>query len=337
MPISLGELARQFDWKLLGDADVQVASVASLRNAGPEALSFLSGAAFKKQLSATSAAAVILREADAGDCPTASLVHNNPYACYARIAAFLHPSPAIQPGIHASANIAPSATISPSAQIAAHVHIGDRSTVGDSTYIGPGCVIGPDCVIGDNGRMLANVTLVHKVAIGNRFIIHSGVVIGSDGFGNAMTPDGWVKVPQLGGVRIGDDVEIGANTAIDLGALDDTVIEDGVRIDNLVHVAHNVRIGAHTAIAAQCGFSGSVVVGKRCMFGGQGGVAGHVTICDDVIVNGQGMVTKDITQSGTYSSGFPSAPVKEWNRMVARFRRLDKLIERVSDLEKRKS
>ena len=337
MPISLGELARQFDCKLLGDADTQVASVASLRSAGPDALSFLSGAAFKSQLFATRAAAVILRAADADDCPTASLVHNNPYACYARIAAFLYPPPALEPGVHASAHVAASATISPSAQIAASVSVGERSTVGDNTYIGPGCVIGPDCVVGGNGRMLPNVTLVRKVTLGDRFILHSGVVVGSDGFGNAMTPEGWVKVPQLGGVRIGDDVEIGANSAIDLGALDDTVIEDGVRIDNLVHVAHNVRIGAHTAIAGQCGFSGSVVIGKRCMFGGQGGVAGHVTICDDVIVNGRGMVTKDIRQPGIYGSGFPAEPVKDWNRMVARFRRLEKLTERVSRLEKGES
>jgi UDP-3-O-[3-hydroxymyristoyl] glucosamine N-acyltransferase len=337
MPISLGELARRFDCELLGDAQAKVVSVASLRNAGPDSLSFLSGDAFKPQLATTRAVAVILRAADAADCPTASLVHDNPYACYARVAAFLHPTAAVVPGIHPTADIAPSASVSPSAQISAHVSIGERSSVGDNTYIAPGCVIGADCVIGDHGRMLANVTVVHRVTIGRRFILHPGVVVGSDGFGNAMTREGWVKVPQLGGVRIGDDVEIGANSAIDLGALDDTVIEDGVRIDNLVHVAHNVRIGAHTAIAGQCGFSGSVVIGKRCMFGGQGGVAGHVTICDDVIINGQGMVTKNITQPGVYGSGFPSEPVREWNRKVARFRRLENLVERVSKLEKGES
>jgi UDP-3-O-[3-hydroxymyristoyl] glucosamine N-acyltransferase len=337
MPISLGELARQFDCELLGDADVQIAAVAALHNAGPDSLSFLSGAAFKPQLAKTGAAAVILRAADATDCPTASLVNNNPYACYARIAAALHPPPAVEPGVHPSAVIASTAKVAASAQIAANVYVGDRCTIGANTLIGPGCVIGADCSVGSHGRMLASVTLMRNVTVGDRFVFHPGVVIGSDGFGNAMTPEGWVKVPQLGGVRIGNDVEIGANTAIDLGALEDTVIDDGVRIDNLVHIAHNVKIGAHTAIAGQCGFSGSVVVGKRCMFGGQCGTAGHVTICDDVIVNGQGMVTKDITEPGVYGTGFPSEPAREWNRKVARFRRLDKLIERVSKLEQGES
>jgi len=337
MPVSLRELARQFDCKLLGDGDVQIASVASLANAGSDSLSFLSADAFKPQLAATRAAAVILRAADAKDCPTASLVHDNPYACYARVASFLYPPPAIKPGVHPSADIAGSARVSPSAQISARVSVGDRSTIGDNTYIGAGCVIGTDCTIGDNCRVLANVTIVRKVTIGSRVILHPGTVIGSDGFGNAHTAEGWVKVPQLGGVLIGNDVEIGANTAIDLGALEDTVIDDGVRIDNLVHIAHNVRIGAHTAIAGMTGFSGSAVVGKRCMFAGQSGVAGHVTICDDVILYGKGLITKDISQPGAYSSSFPSEPVNDWNRMVARFRRLGNLIERVSKLEKRGS
>ncbi len=337
MPVSLGELARQFDCKLLGDADVQIASVASLGNAASDSLSFLSGAAFKTQLATTRAAAVILRASDAKDCPTASLVHDNPYACYARVAGFLYPPPAVEPGIHPTAVVSPSARISPSAEISAHVFVGDRSTIGDHTFIGPGSVVGPDCVIGDNCRLLANINIVRKVTIGSRVILHPGAVIGSDGFGNAMTAEGWVKVPQLGGVLIGNDVEIGANTAIDLGALENTVIDDGVRIDNLVHIAHNVRIGAHTAIAGQCGFSGSATVGKRCMFAGQSGVAGHLTICDDVILNGRGLITKSIDEPGIYSCAFPSEPVNEWNRMVARFRRLGNLIERVSKLEKRES
>ncbi len=337
MATSLGELASRFGCDLQGDADVQIASVASLSNAGAGSLSFLSGSAFKKQLASTKAAAVILRAADADDCPTACLINDNPYACYARIAAALHPPPAVEPGVNSLAYVAPTAIVAASAQVAAHASIGDRATIGENTYVGPGCVIGADCVIGGNGKLLANVTVVRNVIIGERIIVHPGVVLGSDGFGNAMTPEGWVKVPQLGGVHIGDDVEIGANSAIDLGALEDTVIEDGVRIDNLVHIAHTVKIGAHTAIAGQCGFSGSVVVGKRCMFGGQAATAGHVTICDDVIVHGQGRVTKDITEPGVYGSGFPSEPAKEWNKKAARFRRLSNLIKRVDDLEKDKS
>jgi UDP-3-O-[3-hydroxymyristoyl] glucosamine N-acyltransferase len=334
MAVSLGELASKFGCELRGDADTQIHRVASLQTATPDSLGFLSSDAFKRQLETTEAAAVVLRAAAADDCPTACLINDNPYACYARIASFLNPPAAVKPGVHASADVSPTASVAASAQIAAHVSIGDRSTVGEKSYIGPGCVIGPDCEIGANGRMLANVTVVRDATLGERFLVHPGSVIGSDGFGNAMTPEGWVKVPQLGGIRIGDDVEIGANCTFDLGALGDTVIENGVRIDNLVHIAHNVRIGEHTAIAGQCGISGSVVVGKRCMFGGQSAIAGHIEICDDVIVFGKGMITKSITEPGTYGTGIPALPVKEWGRMVARVRRLGSLIERVSKLEK---
>ena len=337
MAVSLGELASQFGCELRGDANTEIHQVASLRTATSESLGFLSSSAFKQQLAETQAAAVVLRATDADDCPTACLINDNPYACYARIAAFLNPPPAVEPGVHLSADVAPTAKVAASAQIAANVSIGDRSTIGDNTYVGPGCVIGADCQIGADGRMLANVTVVRNATVGKRFLFHPGSVIGSDGFGNAMTPEGWVKVPQLGGIRIGDDVEVGANCTFDLGALGDTVIENGVRIDNLVHIAHNVRIGEHTAIAGQCGFSGSLVIGKRCMFGGQSAVAGHIEICDDVIVFGKGMITKSITEPGTYGTGIPALPVKEWGRMVARVRRLGNLIERVSKLEKGKS
>lgn len=337
MTVSLGELASQFGCELRGDANTEIHQVASLQTAGPDSLGFLSNSSFKQQLAETNAAAVVLRAADADDCPSACLIHENPYACFARIAAFLNPPPAVKAGVHSSAVVAPTAKVAASAQIAANVCIGDGSTVGENTYIGPGCVIGANCEIGDNGRMLANVTVVRNASVGKRFLIHPGTVIGCDGFGNAMTPEGWVKVPQLGSIRIGNDVEIGANCTFDLGALGDTVIENGVRIDNLVHIAHNVRVGEHTAIAGQCGFSGSIVIGKRCMFGGQSAVAGHIEICDDVIVFGKGMITKSITVPGTYGTGIPALPVKEWGRMVARVRRLDSLIERVSKLEKGES
>lgn len=337
MAISLGELASRFDCELRGDANIQISEVASLRSAPPGSLSFLSSSKFKQQLVSTEATAVVLRAADADDCPTACLINDNPYACYARIASLLNPPSAIEAGIHEHAFVAASATVSSSAQIAANATISDNAIVGDNSYVGPGCVIGSGCEVGSDSRLLANVTLMRNVVMGTRCLIHPGTVIGCDGFGNAMTPEGWVKVPQLGGVRIGDDVEIGANCTIDLGALGDTVISSGVHIDNLVHIAHNVQIGEHTAIAGQCGFAGSAIVGKRCMFGGQAGVVGHITICDDVIVWGQGMITKNIKQPGTYGSGFPSKPANEWNRAVARFRRLGKLMERVTKLEKDKS
>jgi UDP-3-O-[3-hydroxymyristoyl] glucosamine N-acyltransferase len=334
MPIKLGELASRFDCELVGDPDVTIDHVAGLQDAGPGSLSFLSNPKFRKQLAATQAAAVVLRRDDVGDSPTASLVSDNPYADYARMAAVIHPPPRYAPGIDASAVIAESAEISRSAHVAANVCIGDRTTIGDNAYIGPGSVIGPDCIVHGDCRLIANVTLVRKVALGRRGILHPGVVIGADGFGNAMTPGGWVKVPQLGGVRIGDDVEIGANTTVDCGAIEDTVIEDGVRIDNLCMIGHNVRIGAHTAMAAMTGISGSTTIGKRCLFAGQAGVVGHITICDDVVVSGKAVVSKDITEPGVYAAAFTAEPAREWSRQVARFRRLGQLIERVSKLEK---
>jgi len=334
MALKLGDLATKLGCELRGDADVQIESVASLHNAHSSSLSFLSSPAFKQQLASTKAAAVILRAEDAELCPTACLISDNQYASYARMAAEICPAPKYKPGVHASATISATATVAASAHIAASAVVGDRSIIGERSYVGPGSVVGPDCEVGDDCRFIANVTVVRSVVMGARCLLHPGVVIGTDGFGNAQTPEGWVKVPQLGGVRVGDDVEIGANTAIDCGSIDDTVIEDGVRIDNLVHIAHNVKIGEHTAIAAQSCFAGSVTIGKRCMFSGNSGSTGHVTICDDVIVSILGMITKDITEPGVYASSWPAEPVRDWNRSVARVRRLDSLNDRVKKLEK---
>jgi len=334
MPIKLGELAAQFDCELIGDPDLTIDNVAGLQNAGPSSLSFLSNPKFRQQLAATKAAAVVLRAEDVVDSPAASLISDNPYADYARMAGVIYPPPRYAPGIDASAVISPTAVVSPTAHVAANVSVGDRSTIGDNVYLGPGCVIGADCRVADDCRLIANVTLVRDVMLGLRGILHPGVVIGADGFGNAMTPGGWVKVPQLGGVSIGNDVEIGANTTVDCGAIGDTVIEDGVRIDNLCMIAHNVHIGAHTAMAAMTGISGSTTIGKRCLFAGQTGVVGHITICDDVVVSGKAVVSKDITEPGVYAASFTAEPAREWSRKVARFRRLGQLIERVSKLEK---
>jgi UDP-3-O-[3-hydroxymyristoyl] glucosamine N-acyltransferase len=334
MPIKLGELAAKFDCELVGDPDVTIDNVAGLQNAGPGSLSFLSNPKFRKQLAATGAAAVVLRAEDVDDSPTASLVSNNPYADYARMAGVIHPPPSYAAGIDASAVIAPTAEVSPTAHIAANVSIGDRSTIGENVYVGPGTVIGPDCNIANDCRLIANVTLVRDVRLGLRGILHPGAVIGADGFGNAMTPEGWIKVPQLGGVRIGNDVEIGANTTVDCGAIEDTVIEDGVRIDNLCHIGHNAYIGAHTAVAGMSGISGSATVGKRCLLAGQSGIVGHIKVCDDVVVSGKAVISKDVTEPGVYAGTFTAEPAREWNRKVARFRRLDQLIERVRKLEK---
>ena len=335
MPISLGELATRFGCELIGDPDIEVSGVASMQNANSDSLTFLSNPAFKEQLPSTKAAAVILRPEDAADSPVAALLHADPYTCYARMAAVVCPAPVYAPGVHSSAVVDPTATVADSAYLAPNVVIGERSVIGENVYVGPGTVIGPDCTVGDDCRFIANVTLVRATRIGQRGIFHPGVVLGSDGFGNAMTPEGWIKVPQVGGLVVGDDVEIGSNTAVDCGAIGDTVIEDGVRIDNMCHIAHNVHIGAHTAIAGMVGIAGSTTIGKRCMFGGMGGAVGHITICDDVVLWGKAVATKDITEPGLYSAMFPAEPAKEWSKKVARFRRIDSLIDRVKKLEEK--
>ncbi|MDH4046724.1 MAG: UDP-3-O-(3-hydroxymyristoyl)glucosamine N-acyltransferase [Gammaproteobacteria bacterium] len=335
MTISLGELAIQFGCELVGDPSVEVSKASTLGGADAKSISFFSNSAYREQLRNTRAAAVILRAGDAASCPVSALVDPNPYLLYARIASLLHPAPAFQPGIHPGAVVASTSRVSVTAQIAAAVVIGNNCEIGDAAIIGPGCIVGDDCVIGAGSRLVARVTLVQNVNIGARCVIHPGAVIGCDGFGNAMSQDGWVKVPQLGGVVIGDDVEIGANTTVDRGAIEDTVIGNGVRIDNLVQIAHNVRIGEHTAMAAMSGISGSTVIGKRCLFGGQSGTVGHLTICDDVIITGRAMITKDISKPGSYAGSFPAEESSTWKRRVARIRRLDSMAERLSAIEKR--
>jgi UDP-3-O-[3-hydroxymyristoyl] glucosamine N-acyltransferase len=335
LSISVGELAERFGCELIGDPDVVIDGVGSLTNAGSNALSFLSGPAFKNQLSSTKAAAVILRADDADEAPGAALINDNPYACYARMAALICPPPVYEPGAHASSVVAATATVAETVHIAANAIVEDGATIGENSYIGPGTVVGSGCVVGDDCRLHANVTFVRDVVTGDRCIFHSGSVIGADGFGNAMTPDGWVKVPQVGGVRIGNDVEIGSSTTVDCGAIDDTVIENGVRLDNQIQIGHNVHLGEHTAIASAAAVAGSTRIGKHCLLAGLVGIAGHVNICDDVTIMGKGMVSKDITEPGVYASNFPVEDVRTWNRTVAMVRRLDKLLGRVSKLEKK--
>ena len=337
MSIRLGDLATRFDCELVGDPDVVIERVAALGNATPDSLSFLANSSFKRSLSATKAGAVIVRPDDADNAPTAVLLSDNPYATYARMAAELHPAPAHVPGVHSSASIDPSASVDATARIDAGAVIGEKVNIAAGVHIGSGCVIGPRCEIGADSQLVANVTLARDVTIGERTILQPGAVIGSDGFGNAMTPDGWIKVPQVGGVRIGSDVEIGANTTVDCGAVGDTVIEDGVRIDNLCMIAHNVHVGAHTAMAAMVGVAGSAKIGKRCMFAGKSATVGHISVCDDVTIWGRCTVSKDITEPGVYGSSFTHEPIRKWNRMVAQVRRLGRLFDRVAELEKRDS
>ncbi|MGB5101730.1 MAG: UDP-3-O-(3-hydroxymyristoyl)glucosamine N-acyltransferase [Steroidobacteraceae bacterium] len=335
MPVRLADLAVRFGCELRGDPEVVVERVASLAEASTGSVAFLANPRYRRHLATTSASAVVLAAADAEACPVAVLVARNPYATYARIAQLLHPVPAVAGGRHPSAVVAAEAEVDPTAWIGPQAYVAPGALIGPRAYIGPGSQVLEGATVGPDSRLAANVTLCAGVRIGSRCILHPGVVIGADGFGHA--PDGgvYVKVPQLGSVSIGDDVEIGANSAIDRGAIGDTIVEEGVRIDNLVQIGHNARIGAHTVIAACAGVAGSAVIGRRCMLGGMVGVAGHLEICDDVALTGKTMVSSSITQPGVYSGKLPMDDARVFRRNAARFRKLDELVDRVRRLEGR--
>jgi UDP-3-O-[3-hydroxymyristoyl] glucosamine N-acyltransferase len=334
MAITLGELAVRYGLELAGDPGLTVQAVAALASATPGALTFCSSAKYRRQLASTHATAVVLARDMLADCPVAALISPHPYAAYARIAAGMHPQPAVVAGvapgasIAASANVAASAWIGPNAVIGAGAVIGERCSIGPNSVIGEGARLGADCLL------QASVTICHHVTIGARNIFKPGCVVGGDGFGFAPAPDGFVKVPHLGSARLGNDVEVGSNTTIDRGTIEDTVIDDGVKLDNLVQVGHNCRIGAHTMIAGCVGISGSTIIGRRCMIGGAVGIVGHLEIGDDVIVTGFSMVTHSLPGPGTYSSGLPAIQAIDWRRTVARLRRLDALERRLARLER---
>ena len=323
MATTLGEIAVRFGLELAGDPALPVHGVAALAAATPGTLTFCTGAKHRRELAATRAAAVVLPREMVAECPVAALVSARPYASYARIAAWLHPAQAVVPGVHPTAQVSASARVAASARVGPHAVIGEHAAVGERCAIGPHCVIEDDARLGDDCRLQARVTVCRGVTVGARCVLKPGAVAGSDGFGFAPDADGYVKVPHLGSLRIGDDVEIGANTTVDRGTIEDTVIEDGVKLDNQVQVGHNCRIGAHTVIAGCVGISGSTVIGRRCMIGGAVGIAGHLEIGDDVIVTGYTLVTHSLPGPGTYSSGMPAIPAADWRRAVARLHRLD--------------
>jgi UDP-3-O-[3-hydroxymyristoyl] glucosamine N-acyltransferase len=329
----LVDLATHVAAELRGDPDRQILGVATLEDAGPGDIAFLANRRYRSQLSATGASAVILQAADSASCPVDCLVTANPYLAYARIADLLFPTPACAGGVHPSAVVAEGARIDATAWVGPLCVVEDGADIGAGAYIGPGSLVGAGSRIGAGTRLVAGVVVWNASVVGARCILHPGAVIGSDGFGNAMDAGRWVKVPQLGRVVIGDDVEIGANTTVDRGSLRDTVIADGVRLDNLIQVGHNVTIGEHTAAAAFVGISGSTAIGSRCTLGGAAGFAGHLTIADDVHVTGMAMVTHSLPEPGVYSSGIPAIPNREWRRNVARFQHLDELTRRVKALE----
>ena len=326
MPTTLGELADQFDCEIRGDPTVVVDSVGTLSGALPTAISFLANPAYIVHLKTTCAGAVILEERYQESCPVPALVAINPYAVYARVAAFLHPTTvAAEPSVHSTASIAADAKVSGSASVGAHAVVGPGAQVGESVVIGEGSVIGANVIIGSKTWLAPHVVLMAGVEIGKRCILHSGVVCGSDGFGFAHDDGLWVKVPQLGSVLIGDDVEIGANTTIDRGTIENTVIEDGVKLDNLIQIGHNVHIGAHTVMAALCGIAGSTTIGRRCMFGGAVVAVGHLKICDDAVFTFHSTILQSVTEPGTYSGALSVDKSPRWRRNAARFKTLDSL------------
>lgn len=335
MSYRLAQLADRVGARLVGDPEIRIESVSTLRSAKPGSISFLSNYAYKRFLEHTKASAVILSEDLVDDCPVAALVTENPYLAYAKVVELLNPEtvPA-QPGVHATAVVDPHAQIHDSVSLGPHCVIEAGCVIDAGVVIGPACVIGRDSHIGEASRLIARVTICHGSVIGQRCLIHPGAVIGSDGFGLANDQGAWVKIRQLGRVIIGNDVEIGANTTVDRGALEDTVLEDGVKLDNQVQVGHNVCIGRHTAIAGCVGIAGSANIGSHCAIGGATGLAGHLDIADNVTITGFSRVNSSVKTSGSYTSGTPLLTTREWQKNSARFRHLDEMARRLAAIEK---
>ncbi|MCG6934189.1 MAG: UDP-3-O-(3-hydroxymyristoyl)glucosamine N-acyltransferase [Gallionella sp.] len=329
----LSEIAERLGGRVLGRAETRISQVATLEAAKPEHISFLTNSKYRAKLDLTRAGAVILGEADAEATGLPRIISDNPYAYFARVSALLNPMPEVKPGIDPGAFIGPGAKIDASASIAAAAVIGAGATIGAHSVIGSGCHIGENVVVGSNARFYPRVVVYHGCVIGDNLIAHAGAVIGSDGFGHAMDQGRWVKIPQIGRVVIGNDVEIGANTTIDRGALDDTVIEDGVKLDNQIQIAHNVRIGAHTAIAGCVGIAGSTTIGKYCLIGGSAGILGHLQIADHVEIAAFTLIGKSIREPGSYAGIFPFSRTDEWRKTAAQLRHLDELAHKIKSLQ----
>jgi UDP-3-O-[3-hydroxymyristoyl] glucosamine N-acyltransferase len=331
----LEEIVAQLGGRLEGDPRTRIDAVAALDEAGPGTLSFLSNPRYRARLAETRATCVILGESDVEKCPVTAIVADDPYVYYARVAALLAATKPRQSGRHPDASIADDAQVAPSAWIGAQAVIGTGARIGKEVFIGAGCVVGEGVEIGARSHLSANVTVIAGATVGADCVFHPGVVIGGDGFGIAWDGERWIKIPQVGSVRIGDAVEIGANTAVDRGAIRDTVLEEGVKLDNLIQIGHNVHIGAHTVMAGCTGVSGSAVIGAHCQIGGQVGVAGHISIADHTIITGKTVVNHSIHEPGKrFSGALPMDESRRWQRNSARFRSLDKMTRRLIRLER---
>lgn len=332
---SLGELAALLGARVVGDAEARVYALAPIQSADAGTLSFVANPKYRKFLLDTKATAVILNESMLEHCPCNALVVGNPYLAYAQVSHLFAVAPNCPHGIH------PTAVVHSGARLAAGVHVGPLAVIEQGADIGEGVVIGAQCFVGANTRIGAgsflwpNVTIYHGVKLGCRTIIHAGTVIGSDGFGYAQAQGKWVKIAQIGGVDIGDDVEIGACCTIDRGAMGDTVIENGVILDNQVHISHNASVGENTAIAGKSGISGSSRIGKNCTMAGMSGLVGHIEVCDNVHVSALTAISHSITEPGTYTSGTGMEPHASWLKNSVRFRHLDTMARRLKELERR--
>jgi UDP-3-O-[3-hydroxymyristoyl] glucosamine N-acyltransferase len=342
MSYTLAEIAKHINAKLVISessallvSSSKITSLATLANAKPGQVAFLANAKYVSQLATTKATAVIVSPNALEQCPVNALVMDNPYMGYALLANLLDTTPKVADGIHKSAVIADDVTLGDNVSIGANSVIESGVRLAENVSIGAGCFIGKNVSIGKGTSLWSNISIYHNVVIGQACLIQANTVIGSDGFGYAPVNEQykWHKIPQLGSVIIGDHVEIGASTTIDRGALENTIIKDGVIIDNQIQIAHNVIIGENTAMAACSVIAGSTVMGKNCTIAGLVGINGHINITDNCIFTGMAMVTKDITNAGVYSSGMPAAPNKEWNKTNARVKRLDSLTKRVKELE----
>lgn len=331
---TLAQLAEVLGARLAGDGSKVVRGLSTLQDAEADQLSFLANRQYRKLLATTGAGALLLTEADATDYAGDALIVDDPYLAYARLSHHFDPKPRPQSGIHPTAVIADSAKVDATASIGAGVVIEAGAEIGANVTLSAQCFVGARCRIGAGSWLAPRVTLYHDVRMGERVVIQSGAVVGGEGFGFANDRGSWQKIAQIGGVLIGDDVEIGANTTIDRGAINDTIIGNGVKLDNQIQIAHNVQIGEHTAMAACVGISGSTRIGRHCTIAGGVGMVGHIDICDNVFVSGMTMVTRSITEPGAYSSGTAMQPAADWKKSAARIRQLDALAKRVQQLEK---
>ena len=331
---SLAELAAHTDSVLQGEGGLRFTSVASIEQAQACDISYIRGGKFRHYLDTTTAGALILPPDLAADYTGNCLVNTNPYLAYAKVVTLLYPVPRPTVGIHPSAVIAPDVILGKAVCIEANVVIDAGSVIGDEVIIGAGCVIASGCKVGNSTRLYSNVTLAYNTQIGQHCIVHSGAVLGADGFGFAPERGMWYKIPQVGNVVVGDHVEIGANTTIDRAALGSTVIGNGVKLDNLIQIGHNVSIGDYTAIAACAAVAGSAQIGKHCQIAGMSAIAGHLSIADYTVVTATSLVSHSITKAGVYSSGTSAVENTLWRKNAARFNQLDKLARRLAELEK---